>query len=97
MDFDDLLTNCVYLPAPQSGRAPLLSVRCLTRVLVDEYQDTNVAQFLLVKLLAAVQHNIFVVGDDDQSNLCVARGAGGKHPDLRKVFPGTKDFYPRTD
>ncbi len=36
-------------------------------ILVDEYQDTNIAQFKLVSLLAARHRNIFVVGDDDQS------------------------------
>jgi DNA helicase-2/ATP-dependent DNA helicase PcrA len=91
MDFDDLLTNCVYL-LRRNPDVLRYYQSVFTRVLVDEYQDTNVAQFLLVKLLAAVHNNIFVVGDDDQS-IYAWRGAQVENIlTFGKVFPGTKTF-----
>jgi DNA helicase-2/ATP-dependent DNA helicase PcrA len=66
MDFDDLLANTVYLfqDAPQV----LARYQAMFKhVLVDEYQDTNVAQSLFLKLLAQRHGMLFVVGDDDQS------------------------------
>jgi DNA helicase-2/ATP-dependent DNA helicase PcrA len=66
MDFDDLLlyTNILLRDNPD-----ILQVyqRNFRYILVDEYQDTNVAQYLIVKRLAEVSQNITVVGDDAQS------------------------------
>ena len=91
MDFDDLITNCVYLL--QSDAEVLARYQNLFRhVLVDEYQDTNRSQFYLVKLLAQAHRNIFVVGDDDQS----IYGWRGAEIDnilsFEKVFPGAAIF-----
>jgi DNA helicase-2/ATP-dependent DNA helicase PcrA len=66
MDFDDLLlkTNMLFRDHPE------LLQKYLDRfdyVLVDEYQDTNYAQYLIVKKLASKNNNICVVGDDAQS------------------------------
>jgi len=66
MDFDDLLSNAVLLLRSNPGIADRYQAR-FRHVLVDEYQDTNHAQFQLVKILGAVHGNVFVVGDDDQS------------------------------
>ena len=66
MDFDDLLmnTNILFRDFPDV----LASYQERFRyILVDEYQDTNYAQFLIVKKLAAVHRNLCVVGDDAQS------------------------------
>lgn len=66
MDFDDLLlfTNILFQQNPQI----LARYREKFRyVLVDEYQDTNLAQYLIIKNLALMHRNIAVVGDDAQS------------------------------
>ena len=66
MDFDDLLLNTVIL---FNDFPPVLEKyrQHFRYVLVDEYQDTNYAQYLIVNKLAAVHKNICVVGDDAQS------------------------------
>jgi DNA helicase-2/ATP-dependent DNA helicase PcrA len=66
MDFDDLLliTNILFKNHPDI----LAKYQHLFRyILVDEYQDTNFSQYLIVKRLAELHHNICVVGDDAQS------------------------------
>lgn len=66
MDFDDLLlmTNVLFRRFPET----LLKYQQLFRyILVDEYQDTNFSQYLIVKKLAELHHNLSVVGDDAQS------------------------------
>ena len=66
LDFDDLLVRVVELfeDAPEVGAKYQHRFRHL---FVDEYQDTNRAQYRLVQLLSAVHGNVTVVGDDDQS------------------------------
>ncbi|MDQ1296591.1 MAG: ATP-dependent helicase UvrD/PcrA, partial [Bacteroidota bacterium] len=66
MDFDDLLlnTNILFRDFPDV----LASYQERFRyILVDEYQDTNYSQYLIVNKLAAIHHNLCVVGDDAQS------------------------------
>ncbi len=66
MDFDDLLlmTNLLFKRFPET----LQKYQQLFRyILVDEYQDTNFSQYLIVKKLAELHHNLSVVGDDAQS------------------------------
>lgn len=65
-DFGDLLLHCLTLF--QSDPAVLAQYRRWFRyILVDEYQDTNIAQYLWLRLLAMEHRNICCVGDDDQS------------------------------
>ena len=91
MDFDDLIVNCVYLLRSHEELLQKYQ-RLFKHVLVDEYQDTNRAQFTLVKLLALAHGNIFVVGDDDQS-IYGWRGAEIENIlSFEKVFPGTATF-----
>ena len=66
MDFDDIIMNCVTLLEENEDVRAYYQAK-FRYVLVDEYQDTNHAQFILTKLLSDGQRNIMVVGDDDQS------------------------------
>jgi len=66
MDFDDLIFNTVKLLS-QDERTRTYYQNKFKYVLVDEYQDTNHAQYKLVSLLSGKYKNICVVGDDDQS------------------------------
>ncbi|OGB74236.1 hypothetical protein A2V68_00505 [candidate division Kazan bacterium RBG_13_50_9] len=66
LDFDDLLSMTVKL-FKKEPKILLRYQRLFKYVLVDEYQDTNTAQYQLVKMLAQKHRNIFVVGDDWQS------------------------------
>ncbi|MGN1080670.1 MAG: ATP-dependent helicase [Acutalibacteraceae bacterium] len=66
MDFDDLIFNTVKLFQSDSGVLEYYQHR-FKYILVDEYQDTNHAQYMLTSLLASAHRNICVVGDDNQS------------------------------
>lgn len=66
MDFDDLLFNMVVLFEKQPAALYKYQHK-FKYVLVDEYQDTNHAQYIITKKLAAVHENLMVVGDDAQS------------------------------
>ncbi len=66
LDFDDLLLWMAYL-LEESPSIREKYARRYEQVLVDEFQDTNLAQYTLLKHLASFHHNIFVVGDTDQS------------------------------
>ena len=66
VDFGDLLLHCLTI---FGNHADVLTAyqRRFRYILVDEYQDANVAQYLWLRLLARAHHNICCVGDDDQS------------------------------
>ena len=66
MDFDDLIVNTVKLLKTSSETLEYLQNR-YRYIMVDEYQDTNHAQYVLVSMLASKYRNLCVVGDDDQS------------------------------
>lgn len=66
MDFDDLIMKTVELLKYQTDVLKFYQDR-FHYIMVDEYQDTNTAQFELVRLLASGRQNLCVVGDDDQS------------------------------
>ena len=85
MDFDDLLMVTVEL----FGAFPQVLEHYQDRfryILVDEYQDTNHAQYRLVQLLAARHRNLCVVGDSDQS-IYAFRGA-----DIRNILEFERDY-----
>jgi DNA helicase II / ATP-dependent DNA helicase PcrA len=85
MDFDDLLVRTVnvvelFEDARERWR------RTFRHVLVDEYQDTNHAQYRLLQLLASEHGNLMVVGDEDQSIY------GFRHADIRNILDFEHDF-----
>ena len=86
MDFDDLIVKTVELF--KADREVLDGYQKRFKyIMVDEYQDTNTAQFELVRLLADASHNLCVVGDDDQS-IYKVRGANIRNIlDFEKVYP----------
>ena len=89
MDFDDLLLHPLTLFREHPERLAYWQDR-FQHVLVDEFQDTNAAQYLLVRHLAKQHGNLCVVGDDDQA-IYGWRGADVRHMlTFQNDFPGTK-------
>ena len=85
MDFDDLLVRTVNaLELFEEVRNRWRSA--FRHVLVDEYQDTNHAQYRLLQLLTAEHGNLMVVGDEDQSVY------GFRHADIRNILDFERDF-----
>ena len=85
LDFDDLLLVAVKLLQSNEALLDKYSKR-FRYVMIDEYQDTNHAQYLLAKLLASHWKNIAVVGDADQS-IYAWRGA-----DIQNILDFEKDY-----
>jgi len=85
LDFDDLLNKTLFLF--QNFKDVLLKyANRFQYILVDEFQDTNLVQYKLVKLLCSVHKNLFVVGDEDQ---CIYSWRGANFENIFKI---TKDF-----
>jgi DNA helicase-2/ATP-dependent DNA helicase PcrA len=85
MDFDDLLVRTVNV-LELSEEARERWRRTFRHVLVDEYQDTNHAQYRLLQLLTEEHGNLMVVGDEDQSIY------GFRHADIRNILDFERDF-----
>ena len=91
MDFDDILLNMNYLLRDNPEALRAIAGR-FTHIIVDEYQDTNAAQYLILKKLAQFSRNICVVGDDSQS-IYAFRGAKIENIlNFRKDYPECKIF-----
>lgn len=85
VDFDDLIVKTIQL-FEQNPEILEYYQRKFKYILVDEYQDTNHAQYQLVKMLAMGHKNLCVVGDDDQS-IYGFRGA-----DIRNILEFERDY-----
>ena len=85
LDFDDMMTMTYEL---LTRRADILAAwqRHYRYILVDEFQDINLLQYAILRLLADPERNLFIVGDDDQS---IYRFRGAK-PEIMLNFP--KDY-----
>lgn len=89
LDFDDLLVKTVELFKHDAEVLDNYQER-FKYIMVDEYQDTNTAQFQLIRLLADKYRNLCVVGDDDQS-IYKFRGANIKNIlNFEEVYPDAK-------
>lgn len=89
LDFDDLIVKTVELFQNCSAVLEYYQER-FKYIMVDEYQDTNTAQFKFISLLAQKYENLCVVGDDDQS-IYKFRGANiGNILGFERVFPDAK-------
>ena len=85
VDFDDLLVLPVRVLQEHADRLAAYRAR-FDYILVDEHQDTNRAQYQLIKLLAGERGNVQVVGDDDQSIY------GWRGADIRNILDFERDF-----
>lgn len=85
LDFDDLLSK-TYKLFKQCPEVLSYYANRFQYILVDEFQDTNGVQYELVKMLASVHGNVFVVGDEDQ---CIYSWRGAN---FRNIFNFKKDF-----
>ncbi len=92
IDFDDMVVNCHQLLV-EDAQVLRKWQESFRFILVDEFQDINPMQYEIVKLLAAPHHNIFAVGDEDQS-IYSFRGANPKicfqflkdYPEAKQMF-----------
>ena len=89
LDFDDIISKTIEVFNENEEVLQTYGQR-FKYIMVDEYQDTNLAQYTLIKLLAKFHENLCVVGDDDQS-IYGWRGANIRNIlDFEKDFKGTK-------
>lgn len=86
VDFDDMLLYTAQLMITHAEVREKYARR-FHHILVDEFQDTNLAQYVLLQQLASYHHNIFVVGDEDQS---IYRWRGADYHNVNRFM----DDYP---
>ncbi len=87
MDFDDMLLYTAHLLEHQPEVRQKYARR-FQHILVDEFQDTNLAQYYLLSYLASQHNNLFVVGDEDQS---IYRWRGADYRNVQRFTDSFKD------
>lgn len=85
VDFDDLLYLTYLILHGDPSFAQMVSKK-YSYIMVDEYQDTNLLQYKILRLLTCTHQNLCVVGDDDQSIY------GWRGADIRNILEFTQDF-----
>ncbi|HCU80518.1 MAG TPA: AAA family ATPase [Chloroflexi bacterium] len=94
LDFDDLLAEAVFLLRDNSAVREHYQ-NLYQKILVDEFQDTNLAQYTLLRLLSGQYRDLFVVGDPDQS---IYRWRGADYRNVRRFqtdYPEAEIIYLR--
>ncbi len=92
LDFGDLINYCLKLFRERPNILEKYRAR-YKYILVDEFQDTNWAQYELVKMLAAPKNNLTVVGDDDQSIYRFRGAAMANILEFKKDYPSCKQVF----
>ncbi|MCX7841925.1 MAG: DNA helicase PcrA [Clostridia bacterium] len=85
LDFDDIIMHTIKL-FNENPQVLSFYQRKFKYIMVDEYQDTNTAQYLLISMLAHIHRNLCVVGDDDQSIY------GWRGANIRNILDFEKEF-----
>lgn len=92
LDYDDLLTTAYHILINHDELRTFYQQH-YTHIQIDEAQDTSKIQYELIKLIAHSHHNLFLVGDDDQS-IYAFRGAYPKQLlEFKSTFPNAKMIY----
>lgn len=91
IDFDDMITECLELFYSKPAIKKRYQMQ-FEYILADEFQDINLPQYQMLKLLAAPHHNLFVVGDDDQAIYGFRGASPGVMKQFFEDFPQGKQF-----
>ena len=91
IDFEDMLIQCKELFENRSDILKKWQER-FRYILVDEFQDVNQAQYDVIRMLAAPEDNLFVVGDDDQAIYGFRGAKPGIMMEFEKDYPGAKQI-----
>ena len=92
MDFDDILCHCYDLLTAQSDML-IRWQKQFSYILIDEFQDISPKQYEIVRLLAAPEDNLFIVGDDDQSIYGFRGASPGIMRDFMRDYPSADRFF----
>ena len=92
MDFDDILCHCYDLLTAQSDML-IRWQKQFSYILIDEFQDISPKQYEIVRLLAAPEDNLFIVGDDDQSIYGFRGASPGIMRDFMRDYPSADRIF----
>lgn len=92
MDFDDIIRHCHKLLIESPDLLARMQ-RQFEFILIDEFQDISPGQYEIMKLLAAPENNLFIVGDDDQSIYGFRGASPGSMQDFMKDYPDADKIF----